>query len=52
VLFFKWQSLSQGSIDVQRFRLTLQPAVFDSVKDAVAGRVGAYAQEFIAAVDL
>ena len=52
VLFFKWQGLTRGRIDVQRFRLTLQPDVFDSVKDAVAQRVDSYAQEFMAAVDL
>jgi len=52
MLFFEWQGLSQGSIDVQRFRLTLQPEVFDGVKDAVARRVDAYSQEFITAVDL
>jgi len=52
VLFFKSNALLGGTIEVQRFKLRLQRDVFDSVKDVVAKRVSAHAQEYIAGIDL
>ena len=51
-LFFRWQDLSQGKIDVQRFQLTLEERVFNSVKDVVARRIAAYTRDYIAALDI
>ena len=51
-LFFKWQSLSRGMIEVQQFQLALEVEVFNSVKDVVAQRVAAYVRDYIVALEI